>query len=69
MERDIMQQLLIWKKTKDKKPLLLIGVRHCGKTYTCIEFGKNYFDEVACFNFKGNKSYRLYLIMILILKE
>jgi hypothetical protein len=42
MERDIMRQLLIWKEKDGRKPLLLTGVRQCGKTYVCKEFGKKH---------------------------
>ena len=56
MERDIMQQLLSWKEKDDRKPLLLTGVRQCGKTYVCKEFGKQYFPDYAYFNFEGNTS-------------
>lgn len=56
MERDIMMQLVEWKNSSDRKPLLLTGVRQCGKTYVCKEFGKQYFDDVAYFYFEGNKN-------------
>ena len=49
-----MQKLLIWKDKEDRKPLLLTGVRQCGKTYVCKEFGKNHFADCAYFNFEGN---------------
>ena len=55
MERDIMYKLLEWKDASDRKPLLLTGVRQCGKTYVCKEFGERYFPDVAYFNFEGNK--------------
>ena len=55
MERDIMKKLLKWKSTKDRKPLLLTGVRQCGKTYICKEFGEKYFDDVAYFNFESDE--------------
>lgn len=55
MERDIVNKLLEWKDSSDRKPLLLTGVRQCGKTYACKEFGKKYFDDVAYFYFEGNQ--------------
>ncbi|MDD6035002.1 MAG: AAA family ATPase [Lachnospiraceae bacterium] len=55
MERDIMKQLVEWKDSADRKPLLLTGVRQCGKTYVCKEFGARYFTDVAYFYFEGNK--------------
>lgn len=50
-----MKQLLEWKESRDRKPLLLTGVRQCGKTYICKEFGETYFEDTAYFYFEGNK--------------
>lgn len=55
MERDIMQQLIEWKNSVHRKPLLVTGVRQCGKTYVCKEFGAVYFEDTAYFNFEENK--------------
>lgn len=49
-----MHKLLAWKDKEDRKPLLLTGVRQCGKTYVCKEFGETYFSDYAYFNFEGN---------------
>lgn len=49
-----MNKLIEWKDAKDRKPLLITGVRQCGKTYTCKEFGETYFDDTAYFYFEGN---------------
>ena len=54
MERNIMKQLAIWCKKTIHKPLLLTGIRQCGKTYICKEFGKRYFEDTAYFYFEGN---------------
>lgn len=50
-----MKQLVEWKDFSDRKPLLLTGVRQCGKTYVCKQFGEQYFEDVAYFYFEGNK--------------
>lgn len=55
MERDIMKRLVTWKDSVDRKPLLITGVRQCGKTYICKQFGELYFEDVAYFYFEGNK--------------
>lgn len=55
MERDIMKKLVEWKDSPDRKPLLLTGVRQCGKTYVLKEFGDKYFEDTAYFSFEGNK--------------
>ncbi len=43
MKRKIYDELLNWKNTKDLKPLVILGVRQCGKTYIINEFCKNEF--------------------------
>lgn len=55
MERDIIKQLVEWKNSADRKPMMITGVRQCGKTYICKEFGKTYFEDVAYFYFEGDK--------------
>ena len=55
MERRAYQSLVKWKNKKDRKPLLVSGVRQCGKTYLIRdEFGKKEFPDVAYFNFDGD---------------
>lgn len=49
-----MSQLIDWKNNVDRKPLILKGVRQCGKTYLLKEFGKHYYEDVAYYNFEGN---------------
>lgn len=47
MRRKIYSELLAWKDRPDRKPLILDGVRQCGKTYILKEFGRNEFDSMA----------------------
>lgn len=47
MERKIYKQLVDWKNDERHKPLILNGVRQCGKTYILKEFGKNEFQNLA----------------------
>ena len=54
MERKTLSKLLKWKEKKNRKPLLMTGVRQCGKTYIIKEFGKQEFEDTAYFNFDGN---------------
>ncbi|MCL2786067.1 MAG: ATP-binding protein [Methanomassiliicoccaceae archaeon] len=54
MKRTICKDLLKWKNSDDRKPLLLQGVRQCGKTYILKEFGKKNYDDVAYFTFERN---------------
>ena len=54
MKRNLMDKLAEWKNNSDKKPLIVKGVRQCGKTYLLKEFGKIYYEDIAYFNFEGN---------------
>ncbi|MDR1690635.1 MAG: ATP-binding protein [Candidatus Methanoplasma sp.] len=54
MKRVIYDDLVEWKNSSNRKPLLLEGVRQCGKTYILKEFGKMNYDDVAYFTFEKN---------------
>lgn len=51
MKRLAMQDLLNWKSSEDRKPLILKGARQVGKTWLMKEFGKKYYDNYVYFNF------------------
>ena len=50
MERKIYQELLNWKNTNIKKPLMIIGARQIGKTYIIKEFCQKEFKEYIYVN-------------------
>ena len=50
--RFLLQDLVKWKRAKDRKPLILNGVRQCGKTWLLKEFGKKKFRSCLYFNFE-----------------
>ena len=54
MYRKIMKFLETWKENKHRKPLILQGARQVGKTYSILEFGRTYYENVAYFNFETN---------------
>ncbi|MBO5413758.1 MAG: ATP-binding protein [Clostridia bacterium] len=51
MKRFIMDKLIKWKNSKDRKPLILRGARQVGKTYILKQFGRENYEGVAYFNF------------------
>lgn len=51
MKRFITEKLIKWKNDYDRKPLILKGARQVGKTYILKQFGKDFYKEVAYFNF------------------
>lgn len=51
MKRKAIQDLIRWKASEDRKPLVLKGARQVGKTWLMKEFGKNYYNRFVYFNF------------------
>jgi predicted AAA+ superfamily ATPase len=51
-----MDALIEWKENLKRKPLILQGVRQCGKTYLAKEFGALYYDDVFYCKFDEDKS-------------
>lgn len=54
MKRKVVNWLINWKNSKDRKPLILQGARQVGKTYSALSFGKEYYKTTAYFNFENN---------------
>ncbi|NLD91068.1 MAG: AAA family ATPase, partial [Fibrobacter sp.] len=52
MKREILSNLLSWKQSTDRKPLLLQGARQTGKTYILKELGKTHYTNLHYFNFE-----------------
>ncbi len=55
MKRDLMNKLIDWKASSNRKPLIIHGARQVGKTYLVKEFGKQYYDNTIYVNFETNK--------------
>lgn len=55
MKRYIYDDLLRWKDSNHRKPLMLYGARHVGKTYILKEFGRNEFEELVYINCYKNE--------------
>ena len=51
MKRFVLNELIKWKESKYRKPLILKGERQIGKTYILKQFGQENYDGVAYFNF------------------
>ena len=54
MKRSLYNKLTEWKKSKNRKPLLLQGARQVGKTYLVYQFGKNEYSHFVHLNFEQN---------------
>ena len=51
LKRKIETYLVDWKKSKDKKPLVIKGIRQCGKTYIVRKFAEENYERVVYMNF------------------
>lgn len=58
MYRKINETLKTWKNTGNRKPLIVIGARQVGKTYSINEFGRNSYNTIITFNFQDDISAR-----------
>ena len=54
MDRKILKNFIEWMSESGRKPLVVTGVRQCGKTYAIKDFGNRFFENLAYFNFEGN---------------
>lgn len=54
MKRKIYNQLLEWKNSPNRKPLILYGARQTGKTWILKEFGSNEYNNLAYINCDNN---------------
>jgi len=50
MKRKILDSLVEWKSSDERKPLILNGARQVGKTYILEVFGREYFENVIYLN-------------------
>ena len=51
MYREVTETLIKWKDSVRRKPLLMTGVRQCGKTYAVKQFAESYFGNLVYLNF------------------
>lgn len=55
MKRDAMNELIKWKSSSGRKPLIIRGARQVGKTWLMKEFGGVCYEKVAYINFDNNE--------------
>ena len=59
MKRTVMQKLIAWKQSPDRKPLLIQGARQVGKTWLMRTFGKENFGNVIYLSMDQNPRLRM----------
>ncbi len=56
MKRDKLEELLSWKHSKFRKPLIVRGARQTGKTWLLKEFGESAFKKTVYVNFEEDRA-------------
>ncbi len=59
MQRHLINNLVAWKTSRNRKPLLIYGARQTGKTWLMKFFGENYYDSVVYIDFTDNERMRV----------
>ncbi|MDR0849332.1 MAG: ATP-binding protein [Propionibacteriaceae bacterium] len=57
VDRDAMRKLVQWQQSPRRKPLVVQGIRQCGKTWLLKEFGRTRFRSTAYVSFDENPEY------------
>ena len=60
MYRKITNELIRWKTSNNRKPLILQGARQVGKTYSVLEFGRSHFDNVVYINLDDKMAHSIF---------
>ncbi len=55
MRRGKIEELIAWKNSASRKPLIIRGARQVGKTWLMQEFGKTHYTQTVYLNFERNK--------------
>lgn len=55
MKREVINDLMKWKESENRKPLIIHGARQVGKTYIVKKFGKENYENLIYVNFETNR--------------
>lgn len=51
-KRELLEKLVLWQKSTNRKPLVIEGARQVGKTWLMKEFGRTCFEQFTYINFE-----------------
>jgi predicted AAA+ superfamily ATPase len=60
MLRSLYKDLVYWKNSPNRKPLILQGARQVGKTWLMKDFGKQEFEHTVYLNFESSERLKTY---------
>lgn len=59
LRRKIEKELVKWKNSTNRTPLIIRGCRQCGKTFSALKFAKEQYKNVIYINFFENPAYKV----------
>ncbi len=59
-QRKIESKLAEWLRNKDRKPIVIKGVRQCGKTSSVLKFAEDNFKNVVYLDFREHPDYKTF---------
>ena len=57
LKRKIEKELLDWKNSQNHKPIIIKGIRQCGKTFVARKFADENYENIVYINFFQNPEY------------
>ena len=61
-KRKIEMELNSWLKDPSHKPLVVKGVRQCGKTSSVVDFAKKHFKNIVYLDFREHPEYKKFFV-------
>jgi len=58
LKRKIYNELVEWKNSENKKPIIIKGIRQCGKTYIVRKFAQENYSNYIYLDFRANQNLR-----------
>ena len=63
MQRRIDAELLKWKNSDRRKPLIVRGARQVGKTWSVTKLGSRHFDNTVHMDLEKNRDFHYFYIL------
>ena len=58
LKRKMEKQLIAWKNSTNRKPLIIKGCRQCGKTFSVVKFAEENYENVVYLIFCQSRLFR-----------
>ena len=56
LKRSVYKKILNWRRSQNKKPLIVEGLRQVGKSFLCEKLGMEEYENYVLYDFRHDKS-------------